>query len=204
MLFDLSGRTALVTGAGQNVGAGIARMLAAQGAVVAVNDIAPERANDTVQQIIDAGGKAVAAPFDVTSYDILVPVGTPSPLTISATLSGFVGVGGSLSNTTSTADVITTNAVGFNLTYKGVAEVGGATGAAFTDVFEGLTWKFRGKDKDGKNVDLTCKKPFVQWIRKRALGKGAPTVPHVQFCPLAEACRLAVAGSSRPPPMQAK
>ena len=69
MIFDLSGRNALVTGAGQNVGAGIARMLAAQGAVVAVNDIVAERANETVRKIIDAGGKAIAAPFDVTSYD---------------------------------------------------------------------------------------------------------------------------------------
>jgi NAD(P)-dependent dehydrogenase (short-subunit alcohol dehydrogenase family) len=69
MIFDLNGRNALVTGAGQNVGAGIARMLAAQGAVVAVNDLVAERANETVQQILDAGGKAVAAPFDVTKYD---------------------------------------------------------------------------------------------------------------------------------------
>ena len=72
MIFDLSGRNALVTGAGQNVGAGISRMLAAQGAVVAVNDIVPERANETVQAIVDAGGKAVAAPFDVTSFDAVM------------------------------------------------------------------------------------------------------------------------------------
>ena len=72
MIFDLSGRNALVTGAGQNVGAGISRMLAAQGAVVAVNDVVPERAHETVQQIIDAGGKAIAAPFDVTSFDAVM------------------------------------------------------------------------------------------------------------------------------------
>jgi len=67
-MFDLSGRVAVVTGAGQNVGAGIARSLAAQGATVFVNDIVPERAADTVAQITDAGGTASVASFDVTDY----------------------------------------------------------------------------------------------------------------------------------------
>jgi NAD(P)-dependent dehydrogenase (short-subunit alcohol dehydrogenase family) len=66
VIFDLSGRTALVTGAGQGVGAGIARMLAAQGATVHVNDFVPERAAETVGTITAAGGSAAAAPFDVT------------------------------------------------------------------------------------------------------------------------------------------
>ena len=68
-MFDLSGRTAVVTGAGQNVGAGIARLLAAQGATVHVNDIVEARAADTVAQINAAGGSAAVAPFDVTNYD---------------------------------------------------------------------------------------------------------------------------------------
>jgi NAD(P)-dependent dehydrogenase (short-subunit alcohol dehydrogenase family) len=68
-MFDLSGRTAVVTGAGQNVGAGIARLLAARGATVHVNDIVDGRAADTVAQITAAGGHAVASPFDVTDYD---------------------------------------------------------------------------------------------------------------------------------------
>ena len=55
-MFDLSGRVAVVTGAGQNVGAGIARALAAQGATVFVNDIVAERAAETVAQITGAGG----------------------------------------------------------------------------------------------------------------------------------------------------
>jgi NAD(P)-dependent dehydrogenase (short-subunit alcohol dehydrogenase family) len=63
-IFDLSGRVALVTGAGQNVGAGIARMLAAQGAKVAVNDYVADRAAEVAGEI---GG--TAAPFDVTDYD---------------------------------------------------------------------------------------------------------------------------------------
>src|SRR6476620_3718394 len=69
MLFDLSGKVALVTGAGQNVGAGIARVLAGQGAAVAVNDIRVERAEDTVNEVT-AGVARVAA--ELGPVDILV------------------------------------------------------------------------------------------------------------------------------------
>ena len=65
-MFDLSGRTALVTGAGQNVGAGIATSLARQGAAVVVNDLVGERAEATAADIRDAGGSAATAVFDVT------------------------------------------------------------------------------------------------------------------------------------------
>ena len=65
-MFDLNGRTALVTGAGQSVGAGIARALAGQGAMVYVNDIVPERAENIAAVIRDANAQATATPFDVT------------------------------------------------------------------------------------------------------------------------------------------
>ena len=45
-VMDLSGRVALVTGAGQGVGAETCRYLAAHGAKVVVNDYVLERAAD--------------------------------------------------------------------------------------------------------------------------------------------------------------
>ena len=65
-MFDLTGRVALVTGAGQHVGAGIARALADHGATVVVNDLVAERATDTAETIRAAGGTAETVVFDVT------------------------------------------------------------------------------------------------------------------------------------------
>ena len=67
-MFELSGRVALVTGAGQGVGAGIARCLAAQGAAVAVNDLHVDRARATADAIAEAEGKSAAIAFDVSEY----------------------------------------------------------------------------------------------------------------------------------------
>ena len=68
-MFDLSGHVALVTGAGQGVGAGVARALGAQGAAVAVNDVFDERATGVVEEIAAAGGRAATAVADVTDGD---------------------------------------------------------------------------------------------------------------------------------------
>src|SRR6185312_17026733 len=65
-VFELTGHRALVTGAGDGMGVGVARALARQGAAVAVNDLVQERAAATVASITDAGGRAMTAVFDVT------------------------------------------------------------------------------------------------------------------------------------------
>jgi NAD(P)-dependent dehydrogenase (short-subunit alcohol dehydrogenase family) len=71
-VFDLSSRVALVTGAGQNVGAGIATLLAAQGATVGVNDLRVERARAVAASIVASGGRATDVAFDVTDHQAVV------------------------------------------------------------------------------------------------------------------------------------
>jgi NAD(P)-dependent dehydrogenase (short-subunit alcohol dehydrogenase family) len=68
-MFDLSGRVALVTGAGQGVGRGIALALAGQGAAVAVNDLDIDRASDVSIEITEGGGTACAIVADVTDLE---------------------------------------------------------------------------------------------------------------------------------------
>jgi 3-oxoacyl-[acyl-carrier protein] reductase len=64
-LFDLKGRTALVTGASAGLGLRFAEVLAANGAAVALVARRADRLKDAVAKIEQAGGKAVAVEADV-------------------------------------------------------------------------------------------------------------------------------------------
>ena len=91
-MFDLTGRTALVTGAGRNVGAGIAHGLARQGAHVVVNDYFFERARSVAAEIDRAGGLASPAAFDVTDLDgVLGAVGKIDAVDILVNNAGLAG-----------------------------------------------------------------------------------------------------------------
>lgn len=66
-----NGQRALVTGAGQGIGRAVAQLLASKGVKVAVNDIVPERAENTVKLIADAGGEAFAAIGDIADPTVV-------------------------------------------------------------------------------------------------------------------------------------
>jgi NAD(P)-dependent dehydrogenase (short-subunit alcohol dehydrogenase family) len=62
-------RTVLVTGAGRGIGAAIARLAAAQGAAVGINDLDAAPAEQVAAEIRAAGGRAVAVAGDIADWD---------------------------------------------------------------------------------------------------------------------------------------
>ncbi len=62
----LTNRVALVTGAGRGIGRETAKLLAAEGARVVVNDIDQAASSETVREIADQGGQAIAWVGDLT------------------------------------------------------------------------------------------------------------------------------------------
>jgi NAD(P)-dependent dehydrogenase (short-subunit alcohol dehydrogenase family) len=65
----LAGRVALVTGAGSGIGEATVRRFAAEGAIVAVNDVDAERTRAVAGTIEKEGGRALAVPANVTRRD---------------------------------------------------------------------------------------------------------------------------------------
>ncbi len=64
---DLSGRVALITGAGRGIGKTVAKTLAARGMAVAVNDYDAATAQATADELAQSGCRAIAVPADVSN-----------------------------------------------------------------------------------------------------------------------------------------
>lgn len=64
--YDLSGRTALVSGAARGLGAGMAQALARAGAAVMIGDVLEEEGRKTARALADAGARAAFVPLDVS------------------------------------------------------------------------------------------------------------------------------------------
>lgn len=67
--FDLTGRTAVVTGAAGGIGSAVAAALAQAGAAVLVTDIDGEAAAHVADRISASGGRAASAALDVSDRD---------------------------------------------------------------------------------------------------------------------------------------
>lgn len=68
---DLSGKVAVITGAGAGIGLGVAQMLSAYGAAVAIVDVSHE-AEEKAQELCDAGRKAAFFQCDVTNEESVI------------------------------------------------------------------------------------------------------------------------------------
>ncbi|MDP6776326.1 MAG: SDR family NAD(P)-dependent oxidoreductase [Candidatus Latescibacteria bacterium] len=63
---SLTGRVAVITGAGQGMGRSVARVLAGLGAAIVVNDLDADRAEETAAGLRSSGTEATAVQGDVT------------------------------------------------------------------------------------------------------------------------------------------
>lgn len=72
--FNLSGRTALVTGSSRGLGRAIAEGLAKAGARIILNGVDPVRLEQAAAEMREAGFDVLTAPFDVTDEDAILAV----------------------------------------------------------------------------------------------------------------------------------
>lgn len=77
--YDLSNKAALVTGAGQGIGAHCATALAEAGTIVHCTDLDPARAAATAETLVNAGYQSFAHMLDVTDSSALAALAADLP-----------------------------------------------------------------------------------------------------------------------------
>ncbi|MFJ5025492.1 SDR family NAD(P)-dependent oxidoreductase [Streptomyces goshikiensis] len=113
--YDLTGRTALVTGAASGIGRSTALLLAEAGAAVHCADRDERGLAETAALIAQAGGSATAHPLDVTDRTaIRAAVRAAGPLDIAAAIAGVMHTSTVLETTDEDLDRI------LDINFKGV------------------------------------------------------------------------------------
>ena len=101
-MFELTGKTAAVTGGGSGIGKAVSLLFAKQGAVVHIVDLNEANASETISEIENTNGKAFMRACDVTNQEevlnVFEAIGKVHILVNSAGISHV----GSLENTTET------------------------------------------------------------------------------------------------------
>ena len=114
--YDVSNRSAIVTGAGSGIGRSTALLLAANGAAVVVNDLNAEHAQAVVEEIRDAGGTAEASVGDATDTDWIASsvelANSLAPLRIGV---NNAGIGGAAAPTAEYDDAAWDKVISINL-----------------------------------------------------------------------------------------
>ncbi len=114
--YDVSNRSAIVTGAGSGIGRSTALLLAQNGAAVVVNDLNEEHANAVVEEIRSAGGTAEASVGDATDTDWIASsvelANTLAPLRIGV---NNAGIGGASAPTAEYDDAAWDKVISINL-----------------------------------------------------------------------------------------
>jgi 2-keto-3-deoxy-L-fuconate dehydrogenase len=105
MIFELTGKRALVTGAGSGIGAAIAETFARAGAHVFVTDVQNETAGATAARIKAAGGAAVPIALDVRDESACAAAAAATgPLDVLVNNAGVGHVGTALTTTAADLD----------------------------------------------------------------------------------------------------
>ena len=129
--YDVSNRSAIVTGAGSGIGRSTALLLAKNGASVVVNDLNADHANAVVEEIRAAGGTAEASVGDATDSAWIASsielANSLAPLRIGV---NNAGIGGASAPTAEYEDEAWDKVIAINLNAVFIASILGSVGFA--------------------------------------------------------------------------